>query len=1060
MTIRADYRFVAVAVIGTVFAVRATVCLGQANFIEDFEGVGTVAGGAHGPSGLIAEGWTFRNQSDPEGSGDWDRSAWAHQGSWSLSVDWSVGSWDGPQAEESSWAILPAIAGQVATDVVRFFYFNTQASPLVPAGRLEVRYSPSGGTNTGSGSGDVGDFAVLLSEIPAVDDQWTEHSVALPGSGRIALRFHVPPVASQQEFWAYFEIDNLSVGPDGPPCNLPPAPSPGENVTWAAADSPFEVCENLTIPAGGTVTIEPGVVIDVQDAAILTIAGTVVGLGTSVQPITFTGSSRVEVSGTLELEQAVVECLVQPDQGGSLLFTDTTFQGGGALTTVTAPTYIWSGPAFLKLDGCSFDHTYLRVDTCTVLLQDTAVLGDFCEVGGAYLYADNLSIDGAPFGGLYLHSYVQPLYLDNLSVTNSAGAGLDLVAGNFLLGGNVTLQGNQYPVQIGGAGILPGSVLPTTGNVNNYIKVADAFEAAVGGMAWADAGIPYVLQDTYTGGRMRILPGATVRLGANATFWGEPGFVDARGLPGSPVVFERFDPSQSWQGLQYFHRFENCVIDGGQIGARFHSSSVVGFIDDSIIRNCDFGTQNDVIVRKTRFLNNTTGSWSDNWPGALDGDTGANSFDGNTLAADSAGHLIDARSNWWGDPSGPNSPDNPGGTGETVLGAGVTTVPFLTAEPDFADHPPVVNLNPNSFLLEPGAKVIVSWDSQDDNGVISHRIEFDHPLDGVSTVAELPGSQKAYEWTVPDIGFAVNNKSPVLRVTAIDAASQEGWDEQAFLIPTGDVQGTLTITSDLSGPFLAGSEIGQLCWTAQDTNPLGYSVAAALYLDGDRSGIGLGGVTSYLSCLSGQVQVPFASTDTARIALVIQESLNNVKYFFSDYFTVRPDARIGDAPPSVSMLTPGPGDSYSGGSVVPVSWTASDDQGLRSFDVQASYDGGSTWHFIATDLSGAATTFDWQLPPSSGIPDVRVRVMARDLRFQTSSDGASRVFEITAGNAAVRGDLDGDGDVDLDDYAVFSGCWMGPQKTMPLGCDEADLDADGDTDFADFAALQQVIVGP
>ena len=34
------------------------------------------------------------------------------------------------------------------------------------------------------------------------------------------------------------------------------------------------------------------------------------------------------------------------------------------------------------------------------------------------------------------------------------------------------------------------------------------------------------------------------------------------------------------------------------------------------------------------------------------------------------------------------------------------------------------------------------------------------------------------------------------------------------------------------------------------------------------------------------------------------------------------------------------------------------------------------------------------LPPSDGIPDARVRVIARDSRFQNSSSGADRVFSI------------------------------------------------------------------
>lgn len=57
------------------------------------------------------------------------------------------------------------------------------------------------------------------------------------------------------------------------------------------------------------------------------------------------------------------------------------------------------------------------------------------------------------------------------------------------------------------------------------------------------------------------------------------------------------------------------------------------------------------------------------------------------------------------------------------------------------------------------------------------------------------------------------------------------------------------------------------------------------------------------------------------------------------------------------------------------------------------------------------------------------------------------------------GDVDRDGDVDLDDAAGYVRCQSGPGNVLPQ-CIHADLDGDGDTDIRDFTVIQLGFTGP
>jgi hypothetical protein len=807
-------------------------------------------------------------------------------------------------------------------------------------------------------------------------------------------------------------------------CNDPPVPAPGQTVNWTAANSPFQLCSDLTIPATGTVIVEPGVTVALQ-AHTITVDGTFNVQGSSNSHVTFSDTTVFPPAVTLDggtIMMTFADFTGQLRGGpGSMTLADCTFNGPNGLI-FTLDILLPNLPPVLKLTRCSFTNSQMQITDSYLALQKCKFRNTAAQVLRGYvrLLGTN-TVQGQPLSILReTFQAIQPLFVDGINASNVATAGgISLTGGSFLLGPRNVLRRNLYPVDVEG-GLLPGSVVPLTGNTNNLIWAHDGGSQGV--MRWANVGLPYLVTNLINGGGpLTIDPGVTVKFDPT-TFTGLAGLsivstrrLIANGLPDQLITFDALNPAAPWDGLL----FDTNQTEGSHLDYTVVSNANFGVINtdnflqisNSLIQNNDIGVNTNTFgiltLSKTRFFDNSTGAQSTpqgslvaSAPNLL-----GSWFEGNGTAMENqAVATAPAERNFWGDPTGPTTPQNPGGMGDPITGP-IDFQPFLTAPPNIANNPPVVNMvpfgfswygittiiRPPEFVAETGEKLILRWNVIDNPNVTTQRIllspqssNFDVNANPIILADNLPPTANSLEVRVPAVPFQATNLPQFLRVVATDSSGQQGWDQTPLIVPSGRITGNIQITSDYSGQtFIGGHPAPAIRWSGSAN---GGTTEGFIFLESD------GGL---ISLFGGNATLPILSTDTARLAVLSYSNSNDIKWFFSNsYFSIRPDAGLGLKAPRVQLTSPAPGSTFHGGSVVPIAWTASAQQGLRSFDIQVSTNGGKTFHLIATNLAADTRSYDWQLPASSGIPDVRVRVIARDTLFQDSSDGANTVFSI------------------------------------------------------------------
>ncbi len=956
----------------------------QVIYTNDFADPGAPT--STGPTNLLAEGWAFTTQGGDPGAewraGNHISDSWApYDAPAHLTIDAL------PQSgvPAAAWALLPDTVEVTAGDQA---FFACALWSLAETDRWELRWSPTGGATTGSQWSDVGDFTeniALNVQSCSGNHCFATASATLPGSGgRLALRYVYDtwtggstPAASVDALTIMRTID-------------PPLPAPGQVLHWTPAMGTLVLVAEKVVPPTATLVIDAGTEVVFKNSALLRVQGNLRVEGTAGDPVVFAlaegtpvGTHRVfvgftEIFGvgpytpaTADIEHLDCGVRINTAFGASLSMAHSVFSEPFMPNARTAG---------------------IGAVQSTIVLDDVLVTNGEIELKDSYLRIDDTTFDNAPLLS-FRDDASSPMHIDGVTVVNyiddhfAGDAPLIFFGSDHFLGPNNVIANNPLPVTLYGGGLAPGSVVPTSGNGVNVVEFTGGYARGV--ISFARLDVPYVWRydSSFTdlGGIVNIEPGTRIELDPDAFIAANfASQLRAIGTPTDPITFTARTPALGWRGIGfgvngYRPKLEHCVIEHAELGVLATNTNVR--LESCIVRNNVIGTNantfGSIEAGKTRFLGNDEGVQTSAGTGSanIDGRKNPNVFAGNVLAINDLGPQNSefAEGNWWGHPTGPLHFSNPAGEGDAVVGS-VDVLPFLTAEPDFTDHPPLVRLEPLYYHATSGDKLWLHWSTEDDGSIVAQRLEYSPHSGNPPLSVMIPNiapTARSVEITIPDAVPSSNNNPPVFRIVSVDDKGQEGWSEVLLSYQAAGNE-PFAIQTDLSNGVVVGQQFAY-----QYTGVTG---DAFILLDDMRTFVSLGyhGFDEGISLLFNDV--PAASTDLARYAIY------DDGWYVGDYFSIRPHVLAGDAPPQLNLTSPTDQSVLMGGQTVRMAWSASDDEGLRSFDIQASYDAGETWHSVVRQLPGDATSYDWTLPSSTGLADLRVRVIARDERFQATSD--------------------------------------------------------------------------
>ncbi len=370
--------------------------------------------------------------------------------------------------------------------------------------------------------------------------------------------------------------------------------------SWNKEFNPYIVTENINVPRGQALTINPGVIIQFYPGVSLTVQGRFESMGTAIDSVMMTA---YEMSDEKEWDGINILTDIMSSQRTVLRYTAIRHALYGINTSLAA----------VELTNCSISHCGSAIDISLNNPFFPNIVRDcmFSEndVGVQFLFTmTGWPLDNCTFTRNQIGVEMRTLQCDTLKIKtpnqfiNNYKAGLIISGCSYIaidlqvfkdnpaalitdgalalhLGDKNLFENNLWPLGISAqTEITLSSYLPGANNGHSELLLIGNPFPIDDEILLRKQTRDYALLSTYFFNDLRISPGVNLRFGGNASL-SIDNHISAIGTPEQPITFTALDADSSWRGLRISNEanavLRNCHISSASSGLQVNGGAEI-----------------------------------------------------------------------------------------------------------------------------------------------------------------------------------------------------------------------------------------------------------------------------------------------------------------------------------------------------------------------------------------------------------------------------------------------------------------------------------------------------